>query len=152
MNEPSSTSSSKSNFNWALLIGLCLGAAIVSIGISSAGNSIANRMPNTWHGNLHHTPGFQHQFPPVDSEFMTQWQVANLLGFNADELEDIIAGGELAGTYTTFQLERTEWVWAEHPINTDPFTPREMQPQTITVNHRIFSRQLLLDWLYNRIE
>jgi len=156
------------NFNWALLLGLCA----IAISIFAAGITIANRLPQTFHGHMTGSlTGGSTWHDTSSREFMSEWEAANFLLMGHDEFASILQTGELSGTYTVFQVERREWVWSQdelgrmlHPPAPLPYNvrvvgeqpvpvhPFGMEYEIVLVDHRIFSRERLSEWLINRID
>lgn len=144
-------------FNWSLFLGLC----ILSISVFTAGNTIANRIPHSLHGNLSgHLSMTDGGNSLHAQEFLTEWEAARFIGMHHEEFVDIIESGELAGTYTVFQLERRVWIRSgsdffvvDGPAQTA--LPRDsalsMEYEIILSEHRVFSRERLSEWMLRRI-
>jgi len=140
--------------NWALFLGCC----VVAISIFAAGQAIANRLPHTMHGNFSGSLTSHASFDSSDREFMSDWQAAAFIGMSWEEFESIVESGELSGTYTAFQVERqvwrrwedtTEWIIEDPTI---PARPIPMEYDIVTVDHRVFSRERLAEWLLSRMD
>ena len=137
------TNNKPPSFNWAMLIGFC----VMTLGIIWAGGRIADRLPHGFFSPpLQPTPVI-HQ----DSDFLSEWQVADLLAINVMELWEIIESGELDGTFTTLQIQRAEWGSRHEYWNSVVSVTRYPTGYTM-VDHRIFSRERLLGWFNNRID
>jgi len=152
---------SNRNFNWALFLGCC----VIALGISVAGGRIANQIPHVMHGNF--SGSFMSGTGHVqESEFMSEWQAASFLMLNQDEFSELIQSGALSGTYTVFQVERRVWQWIDEALwwqRVDDVTLYRPSPRPhvspipteydiILVDHRVFSRERLTEWLINRID
>jgi hypothetical protein len=141
-------------FNWALFLGCC----VIALSIYSAGGRIATRIPHSLHGNLHGNfsgtlTGNNDSF----QEFMSEWEAARFLGMSRDEFTNIVATGELSGTYTVFQVERTVWNSSGGFVVTmhgsDGLAAvQPIEQETVIVDHRVFSRERLVEWLLNRMD
>ena len=142
------------SFNTALFLGCCIMA--LSILISSI--VIANNLPNSLHGNLHgNLTGTFIDGGDSFREFMSEWEAARFLGLWHEDLESIIESGELSGTYTIFQVERNimvaysgEWI-TDHRVAHAVVEPRPLVWETVIVDHRVFSRERLTEWLLERM-
>jgi hypothetical protein len=91
-------------------------------------------------------------------EFMSEWELATFLMMSHEELEQIIESGELNGMYTVFQVERTFWqtvndseTWVIDGIATAEI-PQRIELETIIIDHRIFSRDKITEWLLERMK
>ena len=139
-------------FNFALFLGFCILA--MSIHFSSV--RLSRHMP---HPPIVHFPSIANENMPF-REFMNDWQASSFIGMSFDEFEQILATGELSGTYTIFQVERELWVdWGTDEwddFHADPSYAAQF-PVGATferriVDHYIFSREKLSTWLMRRIE
>ena len=162
MEENTQVQAPRITFNWALLLGLC----IIAISIFAAGRSIASHLPQTFHGHMTGSLTGGGTWDSTPREFMSEWEAANFLLMGHDEFNSILRTGELSGTYTIFQVERREWVWAQneygrvlHPPTPVPqlgrpveAVPIPMEYEIVIVDHRIFSRERLSEWLMDRID
>ena len=121
-------------FNHALFWGLCVLALSVFLGTWLAQGR------EQWH-MIRNMPVHSTFSTDEPREFMPLWQVAALLGMSWEEVEALVATGELAGTYTVIQLE-----YADPWLTIDPESPFWMETE-----HYIFSRERLYEWLTARI-
>ena len=146
----------KQTFNIALFLGLC----VVAISIFAAAQSLAGRMPFMLHGNFTSQIHGSHTTDFLQNEFLSQWEAASFLRLDSTEFMSLLETGELTGTYTVFVVEREEWVWdrpidgvnpVDRPVPVRPIEER-MLANTVTVEHRIFSRERLVEWLQERID
>lgn len=164
----------RNSFNWALLIGCALIALTLNglgSGITSSVHNLANAIHIALQGNFYGSVNHLQAEPP---EFMTQWQAASFLTMRYEEFGELIQSGELSGTYTLFQVNRRIWqsdtplfivgdmtiqapgVLPMAPVRIeDGRTLRVIQDdakyEIVIENHRVFSRELLTEWLNNRI-
>ena len=110
------------NFNLAMFLGCC----IISLGIVIAGSIIANRIGHLhfpmFPGSLSVTTFDGSGTDSGSDEFMSLWETRAFLRLSETQLDTLIQSGELTGTYTILQ------------------------------GQKIFSRELLTDWLRSRME
>jgi len=143
----------KRNFNFALFLGLF----VVALGIFAAGRIIAENLPHSFHGHL--TGSMTYPGTAAARDFMSEWEAAIFLLMNQDEFANLLSTGELAGTYTVFQIERMTWQFAEGenrviipPAGAVPAMPVPRGDYEMReIEHRVFSRELLNQWLMARI-
>jgi len=140
------------NFNWALLLGLC----VVAISIYLTGSLIAGQMPHSLHGHFSGTL-MDGGRGVSDQEFMSEWAAAHFVGLSHEEFAVIVESGELAGTYTVFQIERMVMIRRgeyERYVVADGVAemPVRIEYDTIVVDHRVFSRERLAEWLLGRMD
>ena len=148
------------SFNTALFLGCC----IMALSILISAIVIANNLPNSLHGNLHgNLTGTFIDGGGSFREFMSEWEAARFLGLWHEDLESIIESGELSGTYTIFQVERNimvgysrEWSTADDVFGVAGAVSPVVEPpplvwETVIVDHRVFSRERLTEWLLERM-
>jgi hypothetical protein len=142
-------------FSWALLIGCC----VIALAILDAGVRISRRIPHTMQGNFHGALHGAGGFAEV-GEFMSDWQAASFLLMEYDTFLQLLQEGEFGGTYTVFRVEQRQWrraVFEEHVREAEeagrpiPVTPVPTEYDIVIVDHRIFSRARLTEWLEDRI-
>jgi len=153
-----------------------LGCCVIAIGIFAAGNSVANRIPHSLHGNFHgnFSAGMTGFAEP--GEFMGVWEAARFIGLHdAEHVNILVRDGELAGTYTVFQVEERHWrsgdvfwdtqtglsIQQVHPpaVRVDAWggvsevaVPTLMEYDIVLVDMYIFSRERLTEWMMTRID
>jgi len=151
-NEKTTQHESASKLNLALFFGLC----VIAISILIVGFFIARRIPQTLHGNF---SGMLMDGSVAVREFMTdEWEVAGFIGIWEEDLIALIESGELDGTFTVFEVERTVFDfdfdrWAlesDEPIQVP--APTINEGETTTEYLRVFSRERLKDWLLARMD
>jgi len=152
------------NFNWALF----LGCGVVALAIIIAGQSIARQIPHTLHGSMHGSFSGTLMDGNNSSEFISEWEAATFLRLEHAEFIDLLEAGELSGTYTVFSVERMVWsaigdfdlIEFVHPDGRRgsiqagapmPVQERQMEYEMVIVDHRVFSRERLTEWLHERI-
>ncbi|MCL2357574.1 MAG: hypothetical protein FWC70_10580 [Defluviitaleaceae bacterium] len=157
-------------FNWALLIGCC----IIAVGISHAGALIGRSIPHAMHGNFHgsFSAPANHE-PAAPREFMREFEAANFLAMHREDFVALVEAGELAGTYAVFDAERPVWArhggiivvpsvadenveWREHGdmrMGVARLAPEPTPlPEMMIVEHRVFCRERLTEWMHERIQ
>ncbi|MCL2279214.1 MAG: hypothetical protein FWC20_07400 [Oscillospiraceae bacterium] len=156
-NEKTMQHESASKLNLALLFGLC----VIAISILIVGFFIARRIPQTLHGNF---SGMLMDGGVAVREFMTdEWEVASFIGIWEEDLIALIESGELDGTFTVFEVERTVFdfdQWSLEPDQRSLESNEPIQVPTPTINEgettteylRVFSRERLKDWLLARMD
>lgn len=143
-------------FNWALFLGLC----IVALSVFFAGQMIAGQIPQTLHGSFSGSlMGGNAHFYDSPREFMTEWEAARFIGMNPEEFTEIVESGELSGTYTAFQVERQVWqrwdsddTWIVDSGVSEVARPMPIEYDIVIVDHRMFSRERLAEWLLARMD
>ena len=146
---------SQLSLNGLLILGFCLIALIIHI----SSLRIAESIPHSIHG---HFSGSLTSGDSFTSEFMDEWSASLFVGLSDQEFADIIASGELRGTYTTFHVERTVWLpWEDGEDEglssiigniPEPAPPQHVHYDIVLVEHRVFSRERLTEWLLRRID
>jgi len=152
-NKPNAT---LQKFNWALFLGLC----IVALSIFFAGRIVANQIPQTLHGSFSGSLiGGNAHFDDSSREFMTEWAAASFIGMMQEEFAELVESGELSGTYTAFQVERQVWqrwdsadTWVIDGDVSEVARPIPMEYEIVIVDHRVFSRERLSEWLLGRMD
>jgi hypothetical protein len=147
-----------------------IGLNVIQSGINSLSFNIRSGM------GLSNAPPPQ----PEPGEFMSEWEAATFMRMNHFEFNGLLQSGELDGTYTTFQVARRVWQQPErrehfstedgevggvgisvyrpiepfrmHDGRTIQVIPDGATYEFVTEDHKIFSREKLVDWLNNRIE
>ena len=157
-NQTSNKSGRLQNFNTALFLGCC----VVALSIFATGHVIASRLPHSLHGNLHGSfSGTLTDGAGSFREFMSEWEAADFLLMSHEEFERIIQSGELEGTYTTFQTERyvarvseidDDWPAGSIPTGPVPTPLPRVEHVAEVVDMRIFSRERLTHWLFERMD
>ena len=160
--KPMQKESIHQRFNWAIFLGCC----VIALSIHSSGHRIAGRIPHSLHG---HFSGALTDGNFTAREFMSDWEAANFLLMDHSEFIRIVESGELSGTYTVFQVERREW-WSEEiyehmrnrygdvyeAVIPDRYPIAHSLPSSyevvFTADHRVFSRELLAEWIMRRID
>ena len=141
----------QSNFNWALFWGCCVISLSIFLSIIFAGLMIAGQMPQSLHGHFAGTLVDGGNHPP--GEFMSEWSAARFIEMTHEEFTGIIESGELSGTYTVFQVEREVWLpWDDYMLWDADLATVPVEYEIVTVDHRVFSRERLVEWLQQRID
>ena len=148
------------NVSAALFRGCC----VIALSIVIAAFVIARQIPHSLHGNLHGIfSGTLMDGGGSFRDFMSEWEAANFLMMSPEQLERIIESGELRGTYTTFQIEHMVWRGPERPgewiisgdVAAEPVPtpiPAPFEFDIVIVDHRVFSRERLTEWLHVRMD
>jgi len=149
-------------FNWALF----LGCGVVALAIIIAGQSIARQIPHTLHGSMHGSFSGTLMDGNNSSEFISEWEAATFLRLEHAEFTNLLESGELSGTYTVFSVERMVWSTVGdselfefvHPDGrrgsiqaVAPVPAQQIEYEMVMVDHRVFSRERLTEWLHERI-
>ena len=140
------------SLNLALLLGLCA----IAISILIVGALIARRIPQQILGNF---SGMLVNENVAVHEFMTdEWEVARFIGIWEEDLVALVESGELDGTFTVFEVERTvfdfdfdQWTLESNEPVEIP-APAISEGETTTEYLRVFSRERLKDWLLARMD
>jgi len=166
-------------FNTALFLGCLVIALGIYFAGWHIANTLAHGIP--WFAIGGSSGGSFQNFHTQNepNTFMTEWEAARFLGleWEHDAFDALIESGELSGTYTAFQVERVDWHnwegeywmwsgddyvhemrvreshWEAQEITAPPvpvLIPAERA--LIIVDHRVFSRERLTEWMMARID
>jgi len=157
------------NSSWALLLGCC----VIALGIFLAGGRVADRIPHSMHGSFHGIFNTESHMPEPQ-DFMSSWSAAQFLQLQQEQLMSLVAAGELAGTYTVFQVEERMWLdswhfhedsgWGRSIVapptavqvdawgNVAPVPVQQQEYEMVLTNVYVFSRERLTEWLMARID